>query len=305
MFRTRGENLRSVYVLLFLNFALFLLQRQDPDRYAQFFCFDRSAILHGEWWRLVTFQFVQGGQGLFFISPLVMLFLNCLFLYILGGTVEDEWGTRHFLTFYGLSLIGSAAVGFVINQPLLGSFFLSYSLLFAYASLYPDEVFYLFYVLPVRVKWFALVAVISLGYGVFFLRSPNSFSAVGGAILSYGYFWMERNLPARRPRGFAVPKEKDADKLVQAATRNLARVAAVKNALVTANDAEIDRIIAMAEREITPGVNICPPADYKPESQDGYCVRCDGFAECTARHLRLNRPKAAPPEGVAPASTPS
>jgi len=31
--------------------------------------------------------------------------------------------------------------------------------------------------------------------------------------------------------------------------------------------------------------------DYKPEAQDGYCLRCEGFAECTARHLRLSRPK--------------
>jgi len=41
-------------------------------------------------------------------------------------------------------------------------------------------------------------------------------------------------------------------------------------------------------------VNICPPVDYKPEDSDRYCVRCEGFAECTARHLRLNRPVPVP-----------
>ena len=43
--------------------------------------------------------------------------------------------------------------------------------------------------------------------------------------------------------------------------------------------------------EIVRGVNICPPVDYKPEHSDRYCVRCEGFAECTARNMRLNRPK--------------
>ena len=44
------------------------------------------------------------------------------------------------------------------------------------------------------------------------------------------------------------------------------------------------------EREIVRGVNICPPADYKPENSDGYCIRCEGFAECSARYLKLHRP---------------
>jgi hypothetical protein len=50
-------------------------------------------------------------------------------------------------------------------------------------------------------------------------------------------------------------------------------------------------------------VNICPPADYKPENNDGYCIRCDGFSECSARFLMMKRPAAAPPEGVVPEGT--
>jgi hypothetical protein len=51
----------------------------------------------------------------------------------------------------------------------------------------------------------------------------------------------------------------------------------------------------VAEGEIVPDVNICPPADYKPGNADGYCIRCEGFAECSARYLRLNRNPAAIP----------
>src|SRR5258706_943582 len=112
MFRSRGENLRSIYVLLFLNFAFFFLQYQDPQRYVQFFCFDRAAILIGhQWWRLFTFQFVQGGSGLFFISPPVMLFLNCLFLYLLGTPVREKGRTWCFPAFCFLSSLAPAAGG--------------------------------------------------------------------------------------------------------------------------------------------------------------------------------------------------
>ncbi len=306
MFRSRGENLRSIYILLFANFAMFVFQYPDQARYARFFCFDRNAILYGhQWWRIVTFQFVQGGPGLFFASPLEMLCLNCLFLFVLGSAVEEEWGTKHFLTFYGLSVAGSAAAGFMLSRPILGSFFLSYSLVFAYATLFPDQVFYFFYVLPIRARIFGWVALAALFVGVVFLRSANSISALGGAVLSYAYFWIEHTLPARRPRstGAAMSLEKDADRLLQKAARNLTRTSAVKNALARANDGEIDRLIGLSEDEIVLGVNICPPPDYKPEAADGYCVRCDGFAECTARYLRLKRPVRTGADSAAPEIT--
>ena len=91
------------------------------------------------------------------------------------------------------------------------------------------------------------------------------------------------------PPGYAPTSNEQAT--ITTATRNIARVAAVKKALSTASESDIDRLIAISERDIVRGVNICPPVDYKPEHSDRYCVRCEGFAECTARHLRLNRPK--------------
>ena len=82
-------------------------------------------------------------------------------------------------------------------------------------------------------------------------------------------------------------------------TQNLTRAAAMKKALSTGSQSDIDRLIALSEKEIVRGVNICPPVDYKPEHSDRYCVRCEGFAECTARHLRLNRPRVEiPPDAV-------
>ena len=47
-------------------------------------------------------------------------------------------------------------------------------------------------------------------------------------------------------------------------------------------------------------MNICPPADYKPDNADGYCIRCEGFAECSVRYIGLHR--AARPAAPAMAS---
>ncbi|HUJ14522.1 MAG TPA: hypothetical protein VL284_12115, partial [Thermoanaerobaculia bacterium] len=110
-----------------------------------------------------------------------------------------------------------------------------------------------------------------------------------GACAGFAYYLSQRvqAIPVK-PRTYTpAPEETPANSM----THNLARVAAIKKALSTGAQNDIDRLIALAEKEIVRGVNICPPVDYKPEHSDRYCVRCEGFAECTARHLRLHRPE--------------
>src|SRR5438105_630815 len=290
MFRSRGENLRSIYILLFLNIAFFLLQHQDGEKFARLFSFDGRAVANGEVWRLFTYQFVQAGQvGLLPIPPVLTLFLNLVLLTLMGLAVEEEWGTFHFLKFYLLSTLSTAAVAAFFHTPLLGSFFINFTLLFVYASIYREQTFYLFVALPIRVTFLAWLAFAALLLGAMF-GSRSNLAALGGAACGYVYFLWQRGRPAAEaPSGFAPAPDENSSIMIP--TRNLTRVSAVKKALSTGADADIDRLIGISERELVRGVNICSPVDYKPEHSDRYCVRCEGFAECTARHLRLNRPK--------------
>lgn len=291
MFRSRGENLKSIYILLFLNIALFFLQLQDPQRFAALFAFDWHLVTAGEIWRLFTYQFMQSGAVILIsIPPVVTLFLNLILLTLMGMSVEEEWGTLHFLTFYLVSTLGTAGAAAFLNVPLLGAFFINFTLLFVYATLYSDQTFFLL-VIPIRVTWLAWFALATLIAGVFFGSRANA-AALIGAMAGYGYFLSQRvgPLPMLR-RGMPKAPPQPEESSVTIDTRNLTRFAAVKRALAAGSDAEIDRLIATSEQEIVAGVNICPPVDYKPEASDRYCVRCEGFAECTARYMRLNRAK--------------
>jgi len=295
MFRKRGENLHSVYILLFLTAAFFLLEYQDPERYANLFRFDRQAVAAGEVWRLFTYQFTEAGQGWFFIPKPLVLFFTMLVLYIMGSAVEEEWGTRNFLMFFAISTIGSALAGAWLGIPLLGSYFVNFSLLFVYASVVPDQTFYLFAVVPIRVRWLAYIAAALLGFGVLF-GGPANAAAFAGAVMSYGYFLVHR-LPRTSQEAPVEPKS-GADAM---AMRNATRFAAMKKVLANGTPSDLERLIAQADRDVVQGVNICPPADYKPDNTDGYCIRCEGFAECSARYMRVNRRAPAP---EAPASAP-
>jgi membrane associated rhomboid family serine protease len=284
----RRENLHVIYVLLFLEAAFYVFQIQDPERYRQMFAFIPAAVADGEVWRLLTYQFIHGGALGFFFSVLI--------LYIMGNALEEQWGSFDFVVFWALSFLGSAAVGFMLGSPLLGSFFLTYSLLLAYAATYPEMTFLLFFVLPVKVKWLAWIALAILAFGLLTLR-PTSLAAAGGAAASLGWFWMRHG---RQVAGPITPRlRRKPGPLVQVdpavvaneekrAESNLALYGEVQKTLDSGDPEAIESMLAHLDREKTPNVNICPPADFKPLGEDRFCARCEGFAECSARFVRAS-----------------
>jgi membrane associated rhomboid family serine protease len=291
MFRRRGENLHTIYIFLFLNIVFFFLEYQDPGKFSRLFSFDRASFLSGQFWRVLTYQFSWSGQGWAFIPKYVFLFFTLFILYLMGAALEEEWGSANFIAFFLVSTIATAGLAGWIGVGLLGAYFVSYTLLFVYAAVFPEQTFFLFAVLPIRVRWLAYIVAGILVYGVMQGGAANV-PVLGGAIAGYVFYLLHR-APAtaddpRRDKADA-PKTTSSDML---AVRNAARFVAIKKAIANHSDADIDRLIAQNEREIVQGVNVCPPADYKPEHNDGYCIRCEGFAECSARYLRLNRTKA-------------
>lgn len=131
-------------------------------------------VLQGEVWRLVTFLFVPPNT-----VPIFVIFYFLL-LYTFGSGLEMHWGKFRYnlflLTGYLANIIGAfialaivrhlppvadAAAG--LDAPLeLGkvfdnTFFYG-SLFLAFARVYPDFQLMIFFILPIRIKWLALLA---------------------------------------------------------------------------------------------------------------------------------------------------
>ncbi|HUR83042.1 MAG TPA: rhomboid family intramembrane serine protease [Thermoanaerobaculia bacterium] len=291
-----------MFILLFLNIAFFILEHQDPEKYVRLFRFDGNAVLRGEVWRVFTWQFTAAGEGWL---EAVALFVTLLILYMMGTAVEEEWGTRHFVTLFALSTLGSAGAAAWLGIPLLGTYFVYYTLLFVYATAFPLQTLYLFGVIPVRVRLIALVAFGALVYGAFAGGAANV-AALAGAGLAFFYYLTQRaRVVVAAVRAAAVAaSQTHTPRVDTTAMMNAARYAAIKQVTHANAAAEMERIIAQCDRDTVAGVNICPPADYKPEATDGYCIRCEGFAECSARYLRGRLP-AATAAGVVAAAAPS
>ncbi|MDQ3283397.1 MAG: rhomboid family intramembrane serine protease [Acidobacteriota bacterium] len=286
MFRRARENRRFVFVLLFLNVAFFLLEHQDRAKYARLFAFHGPSVSRGELWRLFTYQFTQPGSG---VVEALSLFITLVLLYMMGSALEEEWGSGHFAMLFLVSTLSSAAVASWIGIPLLGTYFVYFTLLFVYAAAFPQQTFYFFGAVPVPVRLLAFFSFAVLLYGVVSGGAPNV-AALAGAICGFLYYLSQRVRVKLVVVSASAPREEVEVKLDPTTMRNAARFVAIRQAIARGGEEDINRLAAQCETEAVANVNICPPADYKPDNVDGYCLRCEGFAECSARHLRMQRP---------------
>ena len=110
--------------------------------------FNSTAILHGQIWRLVTFVFVPySSSNLFFFA------ITLYFYYFIGTALEREWGSNKFTIFYFFGVLLNIAVGFLVGAASM--YYVNMSMFFAFATLYPDLQFLLFFIIPVKAKWLA------------------------------------------------------------------------------------------------------------------------------------------------------
>lgn len=114
------------------------------------FSFSASAILHGQVWRIITFIFVP-----YTSRNLLLFILTLYFYYFIGTALEREWGSNKFTIFYFFGVILNILIGFVVGTASM--YYVNMSMFFAFATLYPDLQFLLFFIIPVKAKWLAWI----------------------------------------------------------------------------------------------------------------------------------------------------
>jgi membrane associated rhomboid family serine protease len=115
-----------------------------------------------QWWTIATYMFVHGGFW--------QLALNLYTMWLFGPRVEWQWGSREFVRYYLFCGLGGwfAHLAFVPGDTLLlGASAAVFGVMFAYASLWPDDQVLLFGVIPTTVRWLVVfVGAINLVGGI-------------------------------------------------------------------------------------------------------------------------------------------
>ena len=128
---------------------------------------DPARIRHGEVWRLVTYIFVP--QTLSF-----WIVLALWFLWFIGEGLERAWGPFRLTLYFFVGMIGTTVAAFFFGSNFSNGMLIA-SLFFAFARFYPDEVIYILFILPVKIKWLAWVFAAFLLLG--FVLNSNSYRA--------------------------------------------------------------------------------------------------------------------------------
>lgn len=186
-----------IFYIIILYAAGFLINMINPSFYNQFLMLDVEKVFRGQVWRLVTFMIQPPNSG----NPF-FLFFELYLYYMIGKSLENAWGAFRFNLYYFSGILFNILAILILYMATgfsfpLGLIYINRSMFFAFASLFPNMQFLLFFILPVKVKYLAY-----LYGGVFLLDVIQSFMShnyhVGIAILiSIGnfliYFFNSRN----------------------------------------------------------------------------------------------------------------
>ena len=149
-YRHQGKGIPNLMLYISIGTAIvWLFSTFDPSNLlTAVLRFDRSAILHGQIWRLLSYVFIPSSGGVLFLA------ISLYFYYYIGRLIENRWGTYRFNLFYltGVLITDLAALLLGVNAS-VGS--LNMSLLLAFATLFPENRVLLFYIIPIRMKYLA------------------------------------------------------------------------------------------------------------------------------------------------------
>ena len=152
--------------IVFISVAVYVIYMMDSSAtLLSFLVFHPDLIMRGEVWRIFTWMFLPLNNNPIFTA--LMLY----FYYSIGSALEQEWGAARFSIYYISGIILTLIYGFISRYalsmlPYLTVTFLNLSMFFAYAVLFPDQRIMLFFIIPIKIKWLALVDAVFFLYSI-------------------------------------------------------------------------------------------------------------------------------------------
>ena len=126
---------------------VYLLDMFSQNSFSSLLYFSLPHILQGQVWRLITFVFIPLN------SSLIWFVLSTYLYWMIGTTLEREWGSTKFTLFYVMGVVLNILLGLLTGYATMT--YVNLSMFFAFATLYPNTQFFIFFFIPVKVKWLA------------------------------------------------------------------------------------------------------------------------------------------------------
>lgn len=227
-------------------------------------------ILHGQVWRLITWILMPTDTRVFSLLIMALLY------YQLGSALERSWGTFRFNVYifggmlftvigafilYGIYAVagtGSLETISLISSLTFTTNYINLTIFLAFAVMYPEMQILLFFIIPVKMKWMAVVYAVLIAINLI-LTSWGGRIAIIMSILNFLIFF----LSTRNYRRIS-PKEIHRKQVFKAQMREPRRGSMVtKHKCAVCGRTELD----------------------DPNLEFRFCSKCDGNYEYCQDHL--------------------
>lgn len=227
-------------------------------------------ILHGQVWRLITWILMPTDTRVFSLLIMALLY------YQLGSALERSWGTFRFNVYifggmlftvigafilygiYAAAGTGSLETISLISSLTFTTNYINLTIFLAFAVMYPEMQILLFFIIPVKMKWMAVVYAVLIAINLI-LTSWGGRIAIIMSILNFLIFFLSTRNYRR-----VSPKEIHRKQVFMAQMREPRRGSMVtKHKCAVCGRTELD----------------------DPNLEFRFCSKCDGNYEYCQDHL--------------------
>ena len=227
-------------------------------------------ILHGQVWRLITWILMPTDTRVFSLLIMALLY------YQLGSALERSWGTFRFNVYifggmlftvigafilygiYAAAGTGSLETISLISSLTFTTNYINLTIFLAFAVMYPEIQILLFFIIPVKMKWMAVVYAVLIAINLI-LTSWGGRIAIIMSILNFLIFFLSTRNYRR-----VSPKEIHRKQVFKAQMREPRRGSMVtKHKCAVCGRTELD----------------------DPNLEFRFCSKCDGNYEYCQDHL--------------------
>lgn len=259
-----------IYILI-IYFMGTVISFINPGLYKSYLMLDVEKVLQGQIWRLFTFLIQP-----VFRNNIVFLFFQFHLYYMIGSSLENVWGAfkfnLYFLSGIIFNIIAIFIMYFITGESFtLGLQYLNRSMFFAFALMFPDIQFLLFFFIPVKVKYLAIIYGITYVYEIVQSFRFEAYYVGVAIFISLGnfliYFFNTRNYKQYNPREIKR-RRKFKREIKQSSPRGK---------VVSFNGRK-----AVAMHKCT----ICERTEFDDEELEfRFCSKCEGNYEYCTEHL--------------------
>ena len=202
--------IRNLTMYLLAGDAIGYLLSFTMPQLLTYFTLEPALILKGQVWRLLSWVIIPPNDNIIFVIFMMLLY------YSLGNTLESYWGAFRYNVYIFSGILFTVIGAFIVNGliggitgfgSLYSTYYINMSIFLACASIMPDYQLLLYGIIPIKMKWLAILDVVLLAVdavqGGLIIRIVIIASLLNFII----FFFCNRNLRGHSPKQAARRKK--------------------------------------------------------------------------------------------------